>query len=335
MGKKSITIATKKPSRLLWADLVRILAIYLVVHLHTLFLPSPLDKISVPLFVMLSGAMLLRKDEPYAVFFKKRCLKVLIPWIVWTIVYMFFFLFFAQDQQTVRATYFNSNLSHATLQQWGHYFVKMFFSALWFLPMIFSLYILTPVFRKVISHTVKFDMYYILILWFVFFSLLPSVIPGPQFPIYEPNLFFTAFQYSGYFLLGSFILTIKPMKKFIIASIILLLVAAIFMNDSKVGFVHPSTVFATTTTFYLFYAASSSIEKHVNAILKNIIILLSKASFGVYVLHGIVIGIWGVHIVPFIHRANFEFFYAPVVFFASAFIIMLLQRIPVLKYIVP
>ncbi len=82
----------KKHGRIMWIDLVRIFAIFLVVLLHNSRLPSEITlltlpsfivlavaKTSVPLFVMVSGALLLGKVESYRVFFKKEHLEFYCP----------------------------------------------------------------------------------------------------------------------------------------------------------------------------------------------------------------------------------------------------------------
>ena len=78
----------KVTERLVWIDLLKIISIFFVVLLHTSafgvyqgvaangwwvanFYDS-LARISVPLFVMASGALLLEKQESYRVFFSKR-----------------------------------------------------------------------------------------------------------------------------------------------------------------------------------------------------------------------------------------------------------------------
>jgi surface polysaccharide O-acyltransferase-like enzyme len=79
--------------RLVWADITGILAIYLVVALHVNLIPQlsqtnfiyciglTLADNCVPLLVMLSGALLLGKQESYSVFLRKRVSRVVIPWI--------------------------------------------------------------------------------------------------------------------------------------------------------------------------------------------------------------------------------------------------------------
>jgi len=141
--------------RFIWADVLRILAIYLVIVVHSFpsanfsrdlttswpfIISFTIAKTCVPLFVMLSGALLLGKTETYKLFFKKRIGKVLIPWVIWTLIYMFW----------------NYNVNHyaaSTIPQWKYFFELTFLSQLWFLPLIFSLYLMTPLLRLI---TAKF-----------------------------------------------------------------------------------------------------------------------------------------------------------------------------------
>jgi surface polysaccharide O-acyltransferase-like enzyme len=92
-------------------DLIRTVAIFLVILVHatmfpysvmgTMTAPAEFDwwttnvygaiaNLSVPLFVMLSGVLLLnpaKADEPLDVFFKKRFARIGLPMIFWTIGY--------------------------------------------------------------------------------------------------------------------------------------------------------------------------------------------------------------------------------------------------------
>ena len=130
--------------RLLWPDVVRIIAIYFVIQVHTPYtqihnnfiqiILNKLDVMGVPLFVLLSGALLLGKTESYRIFLRKRCLKVLIPWIIWTFLYMIYYFNF--HHSSVISDFFSDNRS--MFSQWFHFFFRTFMSSLYFLPMIFS-----------------------------------------------------------------------------------------------------------------------------------------------------------------------------------------------------
>jgi surface polysaccharide O-acyltransferase-like enzyme len=333
MGKKTTSnITTYDPKRLLWADGIRIIAIYLVVTLH--ISSFPLDRVSVPLFVMLSGALLLPKKENYKIFFRKRGMKLIIPWVFWTLVYMIYLLYFFFDHQAVQVEYFNGNLANTTIGQWVYYFGKMFFTALWFLPLIFSLYCLTPLLRTIIHNSGNFEKYYMLFFWFLLFSFFPYVTNSAFFPKYEPNFFYTAFQYSGYFLLGYMLISIKPTKKIILSLVFFLVLAGIFVKETE-GFLHPWIVLSSMATFYLLFVLFAHIEEVLNKGVKKVIAIVSGASFGVYVIHAIVSGLIGVYISKMFGRTDRDFIFTFIIFSISVLIVLILQRIPILKYIVP
>ena len=95
-------------SRILVYDIIRVIAILFVVCIHSM---EAIDKYAyqnpdsiefvianllnsaihtgVPLFVMLSGALLLDKDESIRTFFCKRVKRVLLPFIVWSVIVYF------------------------------------------------------------------------------------------------------------------------------------------------------------------------------------------------------------------------------------------------------
>ena len=89
-----------------WVDVLRVFAIAAVVIVHvsadiiTEWSAVPrscwwianfydsLARGAVPLFVMVSGALLLPKAESYRDFFVKRFQRIVIPFIVWTVFYL-------------------------------------------------------------------------------------------------------------------------------------------------------------------------------------------------------------------------------------------------------
>ena len=105
-------ITNKKPTaRLVHPDILRILAIYLVAFNHTgdrgymlfadsagsaLYFPymafSVLCKIAVPIFFMISGALLLPKEESFKQLFQKRVLRMAVVLILVSIPYYYIFL---------------------------------------------------------------------------------------------------------------------------------------------------------------------------------------------------------------------------------------------------
>jgi surface polysaccharide O-acyltransferase-like enzyme len=94
--------------RLLWVDITRIIAIIAVVAIHVedayIFswnkismidwwisnIYSGMIRFPVPLFIILSGYLLLDKQEDDRIFFSKRFSKVVIPLVAWSMIYWVF-----------------------------------------------------------------------------------------------------------------------------------------------------------------------------------------------------------------------------------------------------
>lgn len=241
--------------------------------------------IAVPLFVMISGALLLPKTETYSVFFKKRVTRVLFPWIFWSIIY----------------TAYHIGVDHHHISSIGEFirfFRIVFLTQLWFLPMIFGLYILMPFYRVFIEKAKKLDIIYFLCIWFLFISILPQfsflglLIGLPS----QDNLVYQTVQYSGYLFLGYFISKYSTVRNAYLVVIFLLavLLPAIFdlspIFSKSIGisdqiYLSPFTIIASASFFLL---AKQFIEKKENRMSrrsKALIISLSDASFGIYLIH--------------------------------------------------
>ena len=96
------TPATK---HFMWIDLLRVFAIFQVILIHLSFpviakleLPdsyrlaavfyNAFSRAGVPIFFMISGYLLLGREEPIMDFLRKRFLKVGIPALLWTAIYL-------------------------------------------------------------------------------------------------------------------------------------------------------------------------------------------------------------------------------------------------------
>ena len=337
--------------RLLGPDVIRIIAIYLVIHLHTFGIVNDsgmlsaffqkFDILSVPLFVMLSGALLLDKQEGYDKFFWKRCLKVLLPWIAWTIFYMIYN--FNSHHSQIMAEFSGPNIP--LFYSWIHFFLRVFLSSFWFLPMIFSLYLITPLLRIFVKNATTFDNLYFIALWFIIASVLPFLFNNPLFPVWTPNIILSPIYYSGYFLLGYVVIKQKIFK---INNLFILILIALFpflisllpfnsrvIHESATGFLYPGTVIASVFFFNFLLTASKRLEKYVNQPVRKIITIISGASFGVFLIHGIFIDIFEKRIIDFLRIFHTEFSLTLTIFCLLTIIIIVLQQIPVLKKLVP
>ena len=142
-----------------YVNILRIIAIYAVVAAHvavglargtTPFTVNwwlgcwifYLAHFSIPVFVMISGALLLDggRQETAMQFYKRRMIRVGIPLVVWTVVYFAARVFL--DGETLSA----ARVVHLVLTGNPCYH-------LWFLYMIFGLYLITPTLRSFIRNS--------------------------------------------------------------------------------------------------------------------------------------------------------------------------------------
>ncbi len=150
-----------------WLDNSRILAAYAVVFLHTsagIVLGNSVGseewwigniydsavRWCVPVFVMISGALLLDppKQESLTVFYRKRLARILLPIIIWS---LFFLAWTVLKDALHGKTIHEADLIHRLLSG------KPYFH-MWFLFMIMGLYLFTPFLRKIVAHCSRHEL---------------------------------------------------------------------------------------------------------------------------------------------------------------------------------
>lgn len=211
-------------------DLIRTLAIIGVILLHATNDLSPgytgtleitrwltvdvyqsIARMSVPLFVMLTGALLLqpsKTDESLGSFFKKRLARLALPFFFWGALY-YVWLYFTENKAITVNSVVQGYLTSPYLQ-------------FWYIYMLAGLYLLTPILRIVVGHADRRTMQYFIILWFVGTSVVPLVGYFTGYNL-DANLFaFTG--WIGYFLLGTYLLEVK-LPRVVVASLMALGVA--------------------------------------------------------------------------------------------------------------
>jgi len=160
---------------MIWLDAARVISILAVVFLHVAAtvvtgrdIGSPdwwygnvydsLVRWCVPVFIMISGALLLGSDKRETIgdFYRRRMTRIFVPLVVWTIV----FLFWRGEQ----ATFSLADLTVAAAVRRiasgrPHYHM-------WFLFMIVSLYLFTPFIRILARHARRAELWLLVALLF-------------------------------------------------------------------------------------------------------------------------------------------------------------------------
>lgn len=208
-GAISPAIADKGRRRLLGPDIVRALAIVLVVLQHTLPSAMHTDSGSVAdlflapnavLFLMISGALLLPLSEPAGTFFRKRAVRVLTPFIFWSMIY-------AWDNWV---TYGDGNTYWLAMQiRWS--MLDPTFSAGYFIPVIIGLYLIYPVLSPWIRTASKRAMQWFIGVWCVALTLpYLTVVMGVD--NYQFTLIGTFYNYIGFAVAGCYFMR-YPLSK--------------------------------------------------------------------------------------------------------------------------
>ncbi len=284
-----------KSKRMIWADIVRIIAIYFVFLVHStpnVFLGNSdilykivelsffsIFKTCVPLFVILSGSLLLDKKEPLKIFYKKRFLKITLPWFFWSLLSALYFIAVVKLPINLITTFKEELLS------------------LWFIPMIIGLYLVAPALRAFLQNSERINIYIIVGGWFISLSLLPFTHPTLAFPLHTDNgIVRQIVEYSGYFVLGYLLKNFKIRRnEFIILMFASILSVYWMVSNSISGIVSHSTdagvyfdylspgiVTISTCIFLLVKFIVNNFEKNINRGFERSVVFLSSISFGIY-----------------------------------------------------
>jgi surface polysaccharide O-acyltransferase-like enzyme len=203
-------------------DLIRTIAIILVILLHTCIEAVPnidimspqgvqlwwtsnvynsISRTAVPLFVMLTGALLLqpnKANEPLRVFFKKRWNRIGIPVLFWGAIF-FAWDSFVKGQLLTPVSFLQGLLAGPYV----HF---------WYLYILIGLYIITPLVRVIVAHADWKIIKYFLIIWFVGTGIIPLLTLyasiSPQTVWFRQNVFVLS-GLLGYFILGAYVTKLR------------------------------------------------------------------------------------------------------------------------------
>lgn len=331
-----------------YANGLRTLAIMAVVMIHvvanlmaveiskTWWLANIIDSLarwSVPVFVMVSGALLLGKEEPLSIYFKKRASKIIIPFLFWTFFYELFKMRTQIDLFSIETAIKNIYTGKA-------------YYHLWFLYMIVGIYFATPIFRA-IAHRTQILFYFIGV-WFLLCLENTVFYFTSMHTGFKVGMFW---GFAGYFLLGYLLAKIELSKKLTLSiyaggllGIIITIFGTYWATSSKgaldiywFDYLAPNTVLVSMTVFVIF--------KQMFNINTRFIRSFAAASFGIYLIHPFFLTLYKSSIFQELFgfalhsRTIHVLFGIPATFIivtlSSYAAVRLLQKIPVVKNIVP
>lgn len=290
--------------REIYYDVLRIIAILAVITIHVTaevwysdtisnywlinnFINAFVHSWAVPLFIAITGALLLKKDIDIKKVFLKYIPRVLICLIVWHYIY-----YFALDR-----TFTFESLKIAT----HNLLIGKAFSHLWYLYLIIGIYILIPILCKLVQNLDKKKLLYLISILFIITILIPNIdmLTDLDLSIYvTPFKVFTLNEYILFLLLGYYLNTyeFKNKKVIIIISIISLLLLITnawygnhlsIINNAPMNFAKTNTVVSVLMVISLFLLAKTYLKGSNKG--QKFITTIGELTFGTYLVHFLVI----------------------------------------------
>lgn len=279
-------------------DIIRIFACLMVVLMHSpipsanasgLFLVA-LSYITAPcigLFFMVSGALLLPVKNDYFTFLRHRFGKVAIPTVVWSLIYIYIRWDFSESEikiwQTIASLPFSAQ---------GE-------GVLWFMYTLCGLYLLAPILSGWLVRASKREIEFVLILWAI---TLCYPLLEIWFLINDSNtgpLYYFG-GYVGYFLLGYYLKNFYKNISLTICCVVALVGVALLWATKRIGIeLDFYSVFWYLSIFIV--ALCIVLWKLVYHVVKDrkfgettikTLSLVSNLSFGVYLVHILVMRYW-------------------------------------------
>ena len=349
---------TAKTNNIQYLDILRTLAMLGVIIIHV---SSPLVnmtygknmpywwignvadsavRFAVPLFLMLSGATLLGKEYNLGEFYRRRFMRVLVPFLFWIVVYWVYR--WCMLLPKLQPHGFND------IMQWGtNLFLKEGVSKhFWYIYMILFLYLFIPFLGKVLRKITMPAISNLLLLWAVLAFLCRSM----PLNIYTWGGDYTSkllgyALFSGYLVLGYYLsrLPVSGFKTRLLFALVFLVSIAV---SAVVTYFFSLKAHKLVLSIYSYLSINSLIQsiaifmwmKDVsikNKYISGINSAISNYSYGIYLVHILVIGILfnnGIYW-SFAHPLLSLPLLTDMVLVCSFAIIYMLRKIPGGKYI--
>ncbi|MFD2874100.1 acyltransferase [Mucilaginibacter ximonensis] len=204
-------MAPATPKNIDWINSLRLIALLAVIVLHVSAIPlgqyghididtwltadfyNALVRFAVPVFVMITGALTLHRDYELGAFLKKRLSRVVIPFIFWSLVYVWY-SWYIEILVFTGNWWADSKLVLHQLKYSASYH-------LWYVYMLIGLYFVIPVISIFVRNATKRQLEYFLAMWFI-----AMLLTQPGISRFNPQVDIHYFSgYAGYLVLGHYL----------------------------------------------------------------------------------------------------------------------------------
>jgi surface polysaccharide O-acyltransferase-like enzyme len=340
-------------TRITWVDFLRSVSIVLVIMIHAAGpLASKLgvvslsdwmsgnfynsfSRVSVPLLFMISGYLLLGKQESISAFYLKRFQKVLIPLLFWSVFYLVW-----------QNGYKNFTLINAIKAIIYAILTAPAFFHLWFLYELLAIYLFVPILRIFIKGAEPVHLWYFAAIWMLFGPVQNMLENMAGFNVAINLGFFTS--YIGFFFIGYLLGRLQFSNKIAAVAALLYVLGGAYTMYATYSL---SSAAGDFVQYYYWYTRINIVLMSFAAFiaLKNIGEKISddraarwlgrfaRASFGIYLVHALVL--------TYLRRYGMSALSGPAVVTVPAIclaivliswgLVAVIQRVPILREIAP
>lgn len=358
-------IKTGGKTHLIWPDLLKLLAIYavIVIHsaapyltryeaigLHDWWAGNIYDSAArwcIPVFIMLSGFFLIEKyrEETFWSFFARRFFRVLFPLIIWSFIYFLWRIY--ANKEELSLTSFVPML-----------FMEPVYYHLWYMYLVIELYLLAPIMGLYMKYSCCRHNWYYLALWFSVAVVLTFIESWFNIRTYiSIGTENSIFKFAGYFALGWMLkdFEVRAVNKFLF-----FLLFALGLFITAYGTYHVTVmenngqfndIFYEYFSFSVFMMAVAifivakslrplSFLNHLERGHKALGVIAATVP-GIYLVHAMLIAVAKRGMLGFKFSPDMmdPFIGVPVfafgIFLASLLVVLIIRFLPVIKYIVP
>lgn len=349
-----------KSKRIFYYDSLRLMAIIGIVFCHVsvyyvigdmgsfnFYISSFYDCLrdfSVPIFVMLSGALLLNRKDSLIPFFKKRLSRIFIPFIFWAVFYILYSFIYIEKSVNL------ANAIDIFLGK-GSTFGVIF----WFVWMIIIVYIAIFIINKAVEkfNLSKRFMDILALISVLYIVLLDfDILSIPYFPLMTYFASFISYAVIGYFLSNTSFISNKISNNkavlILAASSLLLYVYYICsyvvpQSMSNRGFTYLGyftvIILAISSAVFLLFKyldRTDAMNSFKSSRYGKAISQLSQYSYGIYLAHYLILHLFMLYANPYLHLTALNSIIAiPLIVFItcaiSLVILIALDKIPYLN----
>ena len=324
----------KKTGRIYWLDLLKLIAIFMMVAGHCGDFVSPEDRAlpwyqtwgtiynslmrpAIPLFVMVTGALLLPVRQELGAFYRKRIFRVLIPFLIWSTLYALFPWFtglLGYPPETVNAFFPWAPNAQTFSASWGYiwkipFTFSPFCVQMWYIYALVGLYLYLPVFSAWVRQASDRDQRIFLGIWGVtlFIPYLrewlgTSILGACSWNEFHMLYCFAGF--NGYLLLGHYLIRHPLRCGWGKLAALALPMFAIGYGTTLAGFRHmvgqPNPTDAMVELFFTYCSPNVLLMtlplalvaqkiSYGNAAVKKLLASLSGCTFGIWMIHYILV----------------------------------------------